>query len=398
MEDGDKKYSFKVPEEKKISITLCGKTFLISAHFSMNDMQLYMEALERGDDAKSALADIVYRKLQKSEPPILTQDEVHLENDSAFEPYILAIINSDNALSTVYAETDASLPITERFAIATRQYWKDCTKKIAETMQPALKAIEQINRSVDFSWINNINSTLVQFAQRTAEIMAPIQNAISQYANTFSDIIANIQIPTFSQERKRQLEEAYKEWGRSGWSVIPHAPLKLFNKVPADIKEADKVALRYFNKKGMEYLFAEIRERPIKKEDLNSSIFCFEHRQYKACASLLFGIIDSKLIRLQPKKMSKNRRQVGTGAVKELEAKFKEKADTELFLYHILYFSGLIECLRTFFANGNDFRAEPKVINRNFIDHGMNRRSVRRKDCVQLFLALYNLTELLEDL
>ena len=70
----------------------------------------------------------------------------------------------------------------------------------------------------------------------------------------------------------------------------------------------------------------------------------------------------------------------------------------EYFLYHMLYATGLLSCLNTFFADGNDFRHEPDVINRNFIDHGMNRRRVRKKDCIQLFVALYDLIEFLEDL
>ncbi len=70
----------------------------------------------------------------------------------------------------------------------------------------------------------------------------------------------------------------------------------------------------------------------------------------------------------------------------------------EYFFYYILCFYGLIECLNKFFEDGHDFREEPKVINRNFIDHGMNQRRVRRKDCIQLFLALHNLVELLDNL
>lgn len=69
-----------------------------------------------------------------------------------------------------------------------------------------------------------INSAVIQFAQQTAEIMAPIQRAIAKYADTFSSIIGNIQIPTFTEEQKRQLEENYKAWGSFGWSAIPHAP------------------------------------------------------------------------------------------------------------------------------------------------------------------------------
>lgn len=399
-------------EEGKVAVKLCGQTYMISAHFSMNDMELYFKVLEDEESAKNALTAVIYRKLQECEPPIPTQDALQLENDNAFEPYVKAVIENDETLQDLYDQTDVSLPMIERFALANKLFCKDCTQNIVKALQPTLNVIEQINRSFDFSWIRNIQQitnlyqpvidrALIQttrIAQQTAEMFAPIQNTIRQFNDTVANVIANIQVPRYTEEQKKQLEENYKIWGSMGWSVIPHAPLKLFNKAPADIKEADKTALHYFDKNGIGYLFTELREKSIKKEDINSAIFCFENRQYKACTLLLFGIIDAKLIRLQSKKGGRDRRKVGGGAVKLLETKYKEKADTEYFLYHILYFSGLLESLNTFFANGNDFRKEPTVINRNFVDHGMNSRSVRRKDCIQLFLALYNLTELLEDL
>ena len=48
------------------------------------------------------------------------------------------------------------------------------------------------------------------------------------------------------------------------------------------------------------------------------------------------------------------------------------------------------------FEKANDFMREPDTLNRNYIGHGMNRRSVRKRDCIQLFLALNNLMEFLD--
>lgn len=56
----------------------------------------------------------------------------------------------------------------------------------------------------------------------------------------------------------------------------------------------------------------------------------------------------------------------------------------------------LFACLKTVFANANDFRREPSVINRNFIDHGMTNRNVRKRDCIQLFLLLNNFVDTFE--
>lgn len=399
-------------QEDKITIVLCGHEYLIAPRFTLSDMELYLKNMEDGETAKTALVSIIYRKLQNCEVPIPTQEEVLLEEDSVFEPYILSIIESSEKWKEIYEQTDISLSVIERFSLSIKQFSNECSKNIMKAMQPTISMIEQMNRNINLSWINDvqrivnlyqpaINDAILQVAkvaQRTAEILAPIQNVIQQYTNSFANIISNIHIPTYSEEQKKILIESYKTWGSMGWSVIPHAPLKLFNGVPDTIKEADKIALQYFDKDGMEHLFSNLKKKRIKKEDINSAIYCFENKQYKACALLLFGIIDAKLIRLQSIRKTEKRRKVGSKAVKELETKYRKKTDEEYFLYHMLYATGLLACLNTFFADGNDFREEPEVVNRNFIDHGMNRRRVRRKDCIQLFVALYDLVELLEDL
>lgn len=396
---------------KKIIISLCGKEYPISTHFSMLDTERYMEALEKGN-AINALIEVVHYKLHKSGLQVPAIDEICLGNDDSLEYYATSIINNSSALKPLYNQTDASLPIIERFALANEQLCEECAKNIVAAMQPALKTVEEIYESIDYSWveyyqqivgqyqpiIDNALAQVEQVMQQTAEILAPIQNTINQFYDSFSNVIANIHIPTYTEEKKRQLEENYKVWGSTGWSVIPHAPLKLFNMVPASIEEAGKIALKYFKKEDINHFFERMKEKNIKKGDLNSAIFCFENRQYKACALLLFGIIDAKLIRLQPKNTSKNRRAVGKSAVKELERKYKQKNNAEYFLYQTVYSLGMLECLNTFFADANDFHKEPIVINRNFLDHGMNRRNVRRKDCIQLFLVLYNLMEFLESI
>lgn len=195
-------------EEGKVAVKLCGQTYMISAHFSMNDMELYFKVLEDEESARNAVTAVIYRKLQKCEPPIPTQDALRLENDNAFEPYVKAVIENDETLQDLYDQTDVSLPMIERFALANKLFCKDCTQNIVKALQPTLNVIEQINRSFDFSWIRNIQQitnlyqpvidrALIQttrIAQQTAEMFAPIQNTIRQFNDTVANVIANIQV------------------------------------------------------------------------------------------------------------------------------------------------------------------------------------------------------------
>lgn len=109
---------------------------------------------------------------------------------------------------------------------------------------------------------------------------------------------------------------------------------------------------------------------------------------------MLFGLIDAKLIRVQSR--SKGKRKVGASAVRQLKSAFEETKDGQVF-YTMLFCSNLFASLETIFAYGNDFKDEPDIINRNFVDHGMNHKRIRRRDCIQLFLVLNNLMYFLSE-
>ena len=60
--------------------------------------------------------------------------------------------------------------------------------------------------------------------------------------------------------------------------------------------------------------------------------------------------------------------------------------------FTMLYQINILAALKVVFENGDDFKIQPKVINRNFLDHGMLHKNVRKTDCIMLFLILYNFT------
>lgn len=129
-----------------------------------------------------------------------------------------------------------------------------------------------------------------------------------------------------------------------------------------------------------------------KKEDLNTAIFCYDNRQYKACALVLLGVIDAKLIRKQNRN---GYRCTGSRAAKKIREKFENERTTEAFST-MLHCVNLFSCIETGFAPAENFKAEPYTFNRNYLAHGMTRRPVRQRDCIQLFFALYNLTVFLK--
>lgn len=227
------------------------------------------------------------------------------------------------------------------------------------------------------------------------EYRKAIHTSLDNIRYILSNSLESIRLPYLSDEEKNKLIGSYEQWGKYGWTIIPDSPLKLFYDEPLNSKEANKIAEQYCKKEDIASLFDDMRSKKIKKHDLEEAISCFESKQYKACALIIFGIIDSKLIRMMPKpKNGKAKRASGGRAVKTLNSKIIESE--ELTVFELLRFHNLISCLSTVFDDGKDFKEEPEIINRNYINHGMNRRNVRRRDCIQLFLLLNNFVDFFE--
>ena len=231
-------------------------------------------------------------------------------------------------------------------------------------------------------------ANFAKIAQELSPTMKPVLDTVRQLTESFSKAIVQWKIPTITEERKQELVSNHKKWGEYGWTMPPEAPFNCFNELPEDIRTANSLMKEFCSKQDMAKLFDVLRDQNLKKEDLEDAILCYNNRQYKPCALVLFGIIDAKLIRKQKK--GTKYRPSGSKAVKRLREEF-ENGDNEKMFFTMLHCVNLFACLETLFANADDFKTEPDTINRNFVAHGMTRRSVRQRDCNQLFLALYNL-------
>lgn len=243
-----------------------------------------------------------------------------------------------------------------------------------------------------------LTPALQEFLERLSAIEGPVSmwsmmSAVQQLSTYIAKYTAEYQLPAFSEERKSALIKSYQQWGKCGWSWIGRAPIKFYSKPPIDIADANIRIKPYHNAEIMEELFLGLRSKAVRQDDLESAIFCYTNRQYKPCALVLFGMIDAKMIRRQP---SSRNRLVGKRAIKKLHAQFDKTHDQRWF-YTMLRYVNLFACLETMFEDGENFKSEPPVVNRNYIDHGMERRRVRKRDCIQLFFALDNLTDFFDD-
>lgn len=281
-------------------------------------------------------------------------------------------------------------------------YASSFSNQISEMIRPLVESITNVLIETDcFSELRNtVNAIANNMTKFYSFDFSPIFEKIKDFSKIFSSVFKNIQIPGISEEEKEKYIESQRQWGEYGWTMNPCAAYgTMFVIAPETKEEADAVALKNCRKKTMPLIFEEIRKRKkVRREDFEEAVFDFNNSEYKSCALILFTLIDAQLIRLQKKSdfdSKQSQRKVGAQAVKKAKTKAEDDLDKRLF-FTTMFCSNLFACLFKVFENGNDFRRQPQVINRNFLNHGMLTRRVTRKDCIQLFLLYYNMLSFIE--
>ncbi len=387
---------------KKITLCLEGKEYEIPAYMSIDELQLFYSEKKESKDYKRAISAVLLERINV-DGEVTNLEEIYKQDDAFFSGFIATVIENDVQMAAIYAGTSSELSEIERFGVAYEEYVRGMGKRIADAMKPLVERYSQIVKSVDFSGaILSFQESLKHIGKIISESTSGINNMAKLIANSMEPFqrlsemigkaLSSFHFPNISEEEIDEWKANYKRWGELGWTVLPNASFNMYKVFPADDTTAHKTAMRYCDKEAMDYIFSELADKKIKKKDLESAIFCYNNRQYKACALLLFGIIDSKLIKAQPKETN---RKVGYKATRVFE-KMLQKTEKEQFMFTALYQINLLSCLDTYFDSGKNFVNEPKTINRNYIDHGMNTRDVRKRDCVQLFLTTYNLCEIMD--
>ena len=268
-----------------------------------------------------------------------------------------------------------------------------------------LPVVESMTKEIfNTDYFSQLHEALDLLLQRIAEVytfdFSAVFESMRDFSERLSEMLKDIQIPEFSEEQKRKLMESHRQWGEYGWTTNPCADYEtFFDVVPANQKEADSVAMKYCSKRYIPLIFEEIRRcKRAKISDFEEAVFAFDSSKYKSCALLLFSLIDAQLIRLQKRSDfddKQRRRKVGSGAINKTKARAEQDL-SEGMLFTALFYENLFSCLLKVFEDGHDFKTQPQVINRNFLNHGMLTKRVSRKDCIQLFLLYYNMLCLLD--
>ena len=310
--------------------------------------------------------------------------------------YIYAILDENSELNALYEQYAEEKDICYKFALAVKDMWKGVTRELAQ-ITPTISMPQVLFGLQQFA---NTLASLKKVAEPLLKVAGQLANIIGTYSAQINYIFSNIKFPQISDERKEELRKSYGIWGQYGWTMPPFAEASIFNKAPVTIAEAHKYMVPYCSKDNMTELFKMIDELPNlckkEKKDLREAEFNFDHKNYKSCAMLIFSLLDAKLIRMQRKEDINDRtkrRDSGVQAANHIKDRIEKEHDINKKFFMLLSYTNLFACIEEFFAKGNDFKDQPQLANRNFVDHGMLHKNVRRRDCIQLFLLYYNFVD-----
>lgn len=398
IDDGSKDISFKIDDvEYKITISLDELLFPKIEVDDNFDYRLYVSSQ-------------IYNAIPGNAKPSV--EKIKLQSDDFFIGIFDCFLYDNTDFYLLY-EASTNSEICERYI---ETYCRYCIRNIPSAIESVNDSLSDtitrvgeltasVLQSIDFSFISEmtekINSALSWYTENANTIFSGLTAALENIGKIsetllsgISDFIKEIHVPQYTEEEKKELLQSYKQWGKYGWTIPPCANFDAFDKCPSNIVQADKKALQFCNKENMQELFLQLENLCVRKRDLKEAIECYNHRHYKACALILFSIIDSRIIRLQSKKDEKF--GVGIGAIAKFKDVAKKRTTDEGKLFLALCYTNIFPCLFAMFEDTNKFSKKTAVINRNYLDHGMSCRIVRRKDCIKLFLLLYNLLEFID--
>ncbi len=301
-----------------------------------------------------------------------SMDEINITSETISD-FIDEYISIYPTVKEKWNELDSDLPKNERFF-----------KAVTSGAEKLDKTIQELTKPIIDVWKTGISQALTNLANYISESF----NAV-QIASNISKALASV-IP--SKEEREKIVAALQQWGNYGWCLIDWASMDLYHNVPSSVEEADELSMEYCSEEEISNLINELKGKVDNKTEFEEAVVSYTNQCYTACAMILFATIDSIMIRLQEYK-EKNRRMLPGGYAEKL----KNNSDEKSFLRTASYLA-MLNAITTIYKNGNDFTNEDaEMINRNFVDHGMNTRKVTQIDCIKLFLIIDTLFYFMEE-
>lgn len=269
------------------------------------------------------------------------------------------------------------------------------TQVLGPQLADALKASVEGMASVQEQYLAGAKSAIKAVAQAAASLSSVSEGLSEIYEAVFSNLAPMMKAlaKVSSSINWDEIVEGAKVWGSHGWAVTnDQFYVNGSSRPPASLAEADKEYLGFLD---LDAIFIDLESNVRKKKDTQEAIELFREKHYKPCAMMLCSLIDRELLRVccGPRRNEdvgkQGRRQWSRRLKKAREPLESEERKADVGVMRLLDFVNICAAVFYFFDDADDFKREIEgELNRNFLDHGMMYKPVRRKTCVKLFVLL----------
>lgn len=251
---------------------------------SLEFLRIILSNENSNKDFEKRVAEVILSTLDdiKDKPSI---EKILYDGECIFGQYIDAVIRSNEDYKNYYNKRSETESLCERFCKSlddyTRESMSELSKQIANFISETYKPMTDIFGAIGQMVVKACESANIvskQFAdvvQRTSnftedikQFIVPVLESISRFQENTLKKLGEAVI-SWNELDWNGLETSYRKWGEYGWTLIGHAPLSVFANEPISEIVADKLALKFYNKTGLENLFDELRKLHINKKILN---------------------------------------------------------------------------------------------------------------------------------
>ena len=390
-----------IEQENCIIIKLDNKEYLFSTIMLMRDID-YCSEIDKNDSLSSKDKLIMLTRSKQFGENILSIDNI---TDRILSTYIHKLIERNDYIKEYFDRTN--------FDDEYDKLWNSIKFYFASVLYSALKKFIDENKTQIGLITQNMAKALTDFSGYMSKIINSIVNSqgyrtfVNSLLTSFQKIgesiinyINSLDLPGIDDSRKKELCKIFKEWGKYGWTMCDFVSYKEYFDEPKNILEADQRILKYCTSKEIDAFFDELEVKSVRKKDIKEAVKCYKNKYYKASAMIMFSLIDSILIRKNLndfKKAKKNgekvKLQTGVNAILSYKTKVENDSNVEAMIFDLFRKVSLFKALFTFFEDTDNFSKKFNIVNRNYLDHGMTSKPVRKKDCIKLFFIYDNLLE-----
>lgn len=364
---------------EKIAIYIDNKKYIINCYLDWNYLNYYFKEVDKKKSYLNSFKEMSFL-LFKNNNSEIDKEKFFSISDSELIKILNGIVNENFDLQSEFQILENN-NVFEKFYIAANKVYidlEDVSRELIRAINDTVvKPNERLLKTYKKIFENNINKRLNYIRE---SIRSQFENIKKQLPDK-ADMLCLFE--------KREANAMI--WAKYGWVTILTASIRYLDYAPENKEEADIMGEQCININNIDFdIFNKYTLDNLNFNDLREAFKCYNRANYKACVMLLMALIERIWSDFYSKyynhKISEGEREIGSRALKEIK-KYKE-TDLKKMMYSKIIWMSLLEVLSGIFRYADGFKAEPDILNRNFLMHGFTHKKITKIDCIKLILIV----------